>query len=428
MITSNTMVDGRYQLKSRLGQGGACDVWLAQDSRLGREVAVKVGRPGSDWDPDGMGDPVREGLLSSSLQHPNIVAVYDSGRHEDVPYVVMEYVPGPSLRDVLRENGPLGEADAIKMGVEIAGALDAAHRQGLTHNDVKPENILLHPSGTAKLTDFGIADRFTTTVSLAVAHDLLGTIAYLAPEVLNGEAASPASDAYALALTIYEAIAGRLPYSPTPAVAAGQRLNAGVPPLDTVTSSASRAVSAVLERQLEAHPAARFPSVGAFAEALEGTITLQPTQRLGAIPMAGLAMAAILPVGAEPRPRAPGFGTRHLVLTAATAAGGFAGLLALVFGIGTGDTSEPPVTEVVAFTAANDGGRTTLSGLTPLVTTTQQVTPPQPWRRAPAPSINSTPSDIRILPLQEKPSRGGGDDKDDKHDDDKSEDKKKDDD
>jgi serine/threonine protein kinase len=276
------MIDGRYRVGRKLGSGGACDVVLAEDTRLGRRVAIKIARPGSGWDFEGgFGDPQREAFLTASLMHPNIVAVFDSGRHEGLPYVVMEYVPGQSLREFLDANGPLAEADGVLLGVEIGAALAAAHARGILHNDVKPGNILLHPSGAAKLTDFGVGGRFATTVTPAEARELLGTMTYLAPEVLGGEPPSPASDGYSLALTIYEAIAGRLPVI-SPVAAVSRQARGELPRLDTVRDGVSAEVSDVLARQLRFWPEGRYRSLDEFVLALGATQRSQATRRIAA--------------------------------------------------------------------------------------------------------------------------------------------------
>lgn len=282
------VIEGRYRLERLLGTGGMSEVWLAEDERLGREVAVKILR-------DSFGDDLggtleREARLVARLQHPNIVAVFDAGLYEGHYYLVAEYVEGASLRDTLTQRGRLTEAEAVRYGVQVASALQYAHAQGVIHCDVKPENILLGPQGIAKVADFGVADTVTRTVTPGEARDILGTIAYLAPEVIQGAPADARSDVYSLGLTVYELVAGRLPFTGTSAPAlAGQRLGTPAPPLRTFAADASVGLQSVLARALALSPADRYQSAAEFGTALRAT----PPP------------AAIPPVAARPPARPP---------------------------------------------------------------------------------------------------------------------------
>ena len=178
----------------------------------------------------------------------------------------------PRLLDAaaLETQGRLTEAEAIRYGAQIASALQYAHEKDVVHCDIKPENVLINENGVAKVADFGVAETLTRTMTPRQAADLLGTVAYLAPEVIEGAAPSPASDIYSLSLTVFEAIAGRLPFGGTSAGATiGQRLAAPAPALRTFSRGASAEMESVLARGLSLTPADRFATAGAFGQALQ---------------------------------------------------------------------------------------------------------------------------------------------------------------
>ncbi len=248
------------------------EVWLAEDQRLGRWVAIKALRESysAGADAETIAAFEREATVIARLQHQGIVGVYDAGSHEGRRYIVMEYVHGYSLRQLLETQGRLPEREAIRYGMQVASALQYAHEKGVVHCDIKPENVLINESGVAKVADFGVAESLTRTMAPGHAKDLLGTVAYLAPEVIEGANPSPASDVYSLALTVFELVAGRTPFSGSTAGATiGQRLGAPPPPLRAFARSASPELEAVLSRALSLNPADRFPTAAALGNALQ---------------------------------------------------------------------------------------------------------------------------------------------------------------
>ncbi len=205
------MIAGRYTLESEIGRGGMGAVWLARDEVLGRQVALKrvgFGPGGSTPDLD---RAEREGRLAARLNHPHVVAVYDLVVHEDERWLVMEYVEGVTLAELVRRDGALAPDQAAPLLRQATDALAAAHGAGIVHRDVKPSNILVTPDGQVKLSDFGIA-RAEADASLTQTGLVTGSPAYLSPEVASGQLATPASDVWSLGATLFHALAGHPPY------------------------------------------------------------------------------------------------------------------------------------------------------------------------------------------------------------------------
>lgn len=219
-IDAGTRLAERYDLRGRLGVGGAGDVWLAHDESLERKVAVKVLRKSSAEDLQRFDAEIR---AQAPLTHPCIVRVFDAGSHEGIPFIVMAYVDGDPLSDVL-SGGPLPADRVAAVGRQMADALAHAHSQGVVHRDVKPGNVLLDERGDAYLTDFGIA-RLDDSAHLTATGAFVGSAAYVAPEQVSDEAVSAASDVYALGLVLLEALTGRQEYTGAPIEAAVARLH-----------------------------------------------------------------------------------------------------------------------------------------------------------------------------------------------------------
>ncbi len=223
------LLGDRFVLEREIGSGGMARVFLGRDSVLDRPVAIKVLNPGHDETDIGSRFR-REGRTAARLSHPNIVQVFDAGEAEldgkKVSYIVMEYVPGGDLKDLIDKQGSLRDEDLARLGAGAAAGLAHAHERGVIHRDVKPHNVLIDAYGEPKLTDFGIARALDATTSQATkTGSYLGTALYSAPEQLQGQKVTPKSDVYSLGVTLYQAAAGNVPFLGTPMEVAGQHIH-----------------------------------------------------------------------------------------------------------------------------------------------------------------------------------------------------------
>jgi serine/threonine-protein kinase len=289
----------RYEIQRELGQGGMATVYLARDKRHGRQVAVKLLR--ADFCAEfGHGRFLREIQLAAGLTHPHIVPLYDSGEAGGVPYYIMPYVDGESLRSYLDRAGRLPVDEAVRLVREVADALDYAHRQGLVHRDIKPENVLLE-DGHAVVADFGVAQAVNAAVSerQTVAGGTVGTPVYMAPEQAGGEpGVDGRADIYSLACVLYEALTGIPPLTaPSPLAILARRLTETAPALRSLDARIPAAVESAVARALSLEPAARFATAAGFATALGAGALTGPVDPTGApaVPPAGGASVAVLP-------------------------------------------------------------------------------------------------------------------------------------
>ena len=271
--THGPLLDGRYRVLRHLGSGGMASVLLCQDERLDREVAVK--RLHADSPADVEQRFVREAKLGASLNHPNLVSVYDTAVDDEGVLIVMEYVPGESLASALR-HGPLGPRRVARMARELGGALDHAHAHGVVHRDVKPANVLLRDDAVTKLVDLGIATASDAT-RITRSGTVLGTAAYMAPEQLEGREPGPSVDVYALAAVCYETLAGRRPRDgKTPVEIAHAIASAPAPDLRDHWPAASVGVAEVLRRGMAREPSERPASAGQLAGELARALEDEP--------------------------------------------------------------------------------------------------------------------------------------------------------
>ena len=261
----NLLVADRYRLEHVIANGGMGQVWRATDEVLGRAVAVKVLRPEAAGDSGFLERFRAEARNSASLQHPNIVTVFDFGEGEHSAYLVMELIEGEPLSAVIRDRGPLSPELATEVLYQAAIALQAAHDAGVVHRDVKPANIVMDADGYARLADFGIS-RAVAHSNLTQTGEMLGTAHYLSPEQVQGQQAGPASDVYALAVVGYEMLTGERPFdSDSMITTALAHVSQPAPALpDSVPDPLRTTVMAGLAKRPEQRPR----SAGAFAEAL----------------------------------------------------------------------------------------------------------------------------------------------------------------
>jgi serine/threonine-protein kinase len=300
------VIAGRYRLIEPVGEGGMATLWKAMDEQLEREVAVKILRPQFGADPGFATRFRNEARSAGSLSHPGVVQVYDFGTDPDAgdQYIVMQLVDGQDLATVLRERGPLAVDESVGIASAVADALDAAHRQGLIHRDVKPANIMLTPTGRALVADFGIS-RAIADASMTVTGTTIGSVHYFSPEQAAGEEVGPPSDIYALGIVLYEMLSGRRPFEgDTAAGVALKRLNEPPPPLSTGIVPIPAALEGVVMRALARNPADRYPSAADFAQALRNWPNEEETAAMVA-PAAVVAAAAVVPPPLDPEAPAP---------------------------------------------------------------------------------------------------------------------------
>src|SRR5262245_24865037 len=268
MRPPNDILPPRYRNPKRIGFAGMGEIYRADDESLGRTVAIKVLAEGYALNDSLRQRFTREALAAARLSgEPNTVTIFDVGEWHDRPFIVMEHLDGGSLEDRLRAGGPAQPEEALEWLGEAAAALDAAHRHGVVHRDVKPGNLLLDADGGLRVVDFGIASAAGLD-SLTMTGTVLGTAGYLSPEQAQGERATPASDRYALGVVAYELLSGHRPFeSDSPTAEATAHVNAEVPPL-------SPQLDPVFRRALAKDPGERFETatqfVSALGEALEG--------------------------------------------------------------------------------------------------------------------------------------------------------------
>jgi serine/threonine-protein kinase len=274
-MTERGTLSGRYEIGDRLGSGGMSSVHMATDLTLERTVAVKILAEHLSDDERFVARFRREALAVAKLIHPNIVQVYDTGIDRGRHYIVMEYVEGRSGAQILQKHGPLDAEATAEIGAQACAGLDYAHRRGIIHRDVKPGNLMIvgGPVGggemTVKLTDFGIA-RAVEQTRITQVGSVVGTAAYLSPEQVRGEEATPATDVYALGVVLYQFLTGRLPYegSTLAELAVRQQNEKPLPP-STYNDAVSETLGAAVLRALEGDPARRYASASELAGGLQ---------------------------------------------------------------------------------------------------------------------------------------------------------------
>jgi len=367
---SDTVIAGRYRLEDVLGRGGMSEVWRAKDLELGRDVAIKLLAPDADT-----ARFEREARAVASLAHPNITQLYDYGESEGRPYIVLEYVPGGTLEERLRDKKPLPDEEALAIAAGIAAGLAHAHARGIVHRDLKPANVLFDEEGRPKLADFGIARMAAGEGTLTEAGTVLGTAAYISPEQAIGEPATAASDVYSFGVILYRMLTGRLPFeSSNPMELVTLHRDAPPPPISQFRDDAPATLESTAMAALAKDPAARPPDgaallaelgVSAGAERTTATTVLagDATQLL---PVVGAAAAQdAYPAPPPDRRRAP---IVIAVLLVLALAGG-----ALAYAVTRSSPPSSPGT-ISSFTLSTKKRTTSATTTTAPSTSTQQTT------------------------------------------------------
>ncbi|HEX6968535.1 MAG TPA: Stk1 family PASTA domain-containing Ser/Thr kinase [Micromonosporaceae bacterium] len=279
-ILLGSLIDGRYRILARVARGGMATVYTAADERLDRTVAIKIIHPAQARSAQarltGFLDRfTQEAKTIARLTHPNVVAVYDQGTHNGLPYLAMEYVRGRTLREILAERRRLEPAEALAIVEQILAGIAAAHRAGMVHRDVKPENVLIaeSPSGgvgnlidsVVKVADFGLAQAVEASTEVDGGGQLMATAAYVAPELVRDGHADPRTDVYSAGIVLFEMLTGRVPYEGDRAVeVAWQHVDRDVPPPSTLVAGLPPALDELVLRATRRNPAVRPTDAGVF--------------------------------------------------------------------------------------------------------------------------------------------------------------------
>jgi eukaryotic-like serine/threonine-protein kinase len=299
-----TLIDGRYKVVSRLGAGGMADVFLAEDQQLGRKVALKLLHRRFAEDPGFVERFRREAQAAAGLQHPNVVSVYDRGAYDDTFYIAMEYLPGRSLKQLIRQEAPLDPVRAIDITVQILKAARFAHRRGVIHRDLKPHNVIIDDSDHAKVTDFGIARAGAS--DMTETGSIMGTAQYLSPEQAQGHAVSPESDLYSVGVVLYELLTGRLPFDAESAVTiAIKHVSEAPPPPSAINPNVPHDLEQVVLWALNKNVADRPADADQFITALEQVKEGIVSGARGQLTASMAALAVVGPAGDAPAATTP---------------------------------------------------------------------------------------------------------------------------
>ncbi len=291
MTVLGTLLGGRYRLDAEIGRGGMSSVYRAFDTVLERPVAIKLMHREIASDSDQLERFRREARSVAQLNHPHVVTVIDAGEepspHDDQnapggtvgsPYIVLEYVEGETLKELIRREGPLEIPQAIAYAIEIARALGAAHERLIVHRDVKPQNILIGVEGGAKITDFGIA-RTLTEEALTMAGRVLGTTDYVSPEQALGQPVTGQSDLYSLGIVLYEMLTGEVPFrGDSPVAVAMRHVREEVPDVQLLRPSVSAATAEVIDRAVAKDLAVRYPDAASMVADLEEVLAIEASR------------------------------------------------------------------------------------------------------------------------------------------------------
>ncbi|HEY3960494.1 MAG TPA: Stk1 family PASTA domain-containing Ser/Thr kinase [Solirubrobacteraceae bacterium] len=308
MTEPGTIIDGRYKVLERIGSGGMAEVYLAEDQLLGRQLAVKVLYRHFAEDQEFVERFRREASSAAGLSHPNIVGIFDRGEWNGTYYISMEYVPGRSLKTIVREQGALAPASAIDIAIQILRAARFAHKRGVIHRDLKPHNVILDEEGRARVTDFGIARAGASDMTMT--GSIMGTAQYLSPEQAQGHPVSATSDLYSIGVILYELLTGVIPFEGETAVAiAFKQVSAEPRPPSELNPALPPSLDAIVLRALAKDPAARYASAEEFIAALQherGALLVYSGTTVTAAPEGGQHGGSVAPPPAGPLLLAPG--------------------------------------------------------------------------------------------------------------------------
>lgn len=264
-----TVVDERYKLIRKVGTGGMADVWLATDTELDREVAIKILHDRFAQDSEFVERFQREAKSAAGLQHPNVVGVFDRGTFRDTYFIAMEYIDGPSLKDLVK--GGMSVPDAVAFVEQILAAAKFAHRKGIVHRDLKPQNVLIDDEGRAKVADFGIAGGEASDITQA--GTVMGTAEYLSPEQAEGRETTSRSDIYSIGVILYEALTGTVPFTGDSAVSVALKQVTETPRIPSeLNPKVPPSLDAVVMRALSKDPSERYKDADAFKAALDAAM------------------------------------------------------------------------------------------------------------------------------------------------------------
>ena len=263
------MLDNRYELVEFIGNGGMALVYRAIDHRTGHSVAVKILRPEFNQDAEFLGRFEREATTASRMSHHNIVNLLDVGQDGEYRYLVMEFVRGKTLKDVIQDRGALAPEVAGQIAIRILSALQHAHKNGIIHRDIKPQNILVHSDGHIKVADFGIA-RAAGSSTISRSDSVMGSVHYFSPEQARGEEVTFASDLYSVGVVLYEMLTGQPPFDgDTPVAIALQHINGKAQPMHEINAAVPPAMERVVEKAMEKRPEKRYQSALEMAQDLQ---------------------------------------------------------------------------------------------------------------------------------------------------------------
>jgi serine/threonine-protein kinase len=385
---------GRYRLGEPLGHGGMSEVWSATDTELGRRVALKFLAPHADT-----ARFEREARAIASLSHPNVAQLYDYGTAEGRPFMVLEYLPGGTLEERLRDGRPLPDGETARIANEVAAGLAHAHARGVVHRDLKPANVLFDEDGRAKLADFGIARVAAGEGTLTDAGTVLGTAAYISPEQATGEPATAASDVYSFGVILYRMLTGRLPFaSNDPLTLVALHRDAEPPPVTRFRRDAPSLLARAAAAALAKDPTAR-PRDGRTLLAVLGVPAADDATAVTGVLRRAESATRVLPsAAAAPTHRLPGAAPRRRrtpLVVAALAVLVLAGV-ALAYGVSRSSNGKAPTSSSRLPTVPTT--RTTTPTTTAPTTTAAPPTTTAPTTTAPTTTAQPTTAPTTTAP------------------------------